>query len=184
VAFRLADWLPRWHNRASIMPFDRTTVFEQCRQALGMTQEELGRAMGVARRTAQRWASQGIPSYELPNLARLVHPRAPALAREIVAASGSTLEAAGIVAPAPPPVPAPAPPPPPLPAGVVDAVVCAAADAMDRMPKEVRPGLYAAFARAKEIGLTVDVVERALRAMLEPTPPAPIDPPAPKRARR
>lgn len=138
--------------------------------------------LGVSRRTAQRWSSQGMPSYEMTNLARVVHPREPALAADIVAALGTTLEAQGIVPPAPP-APAIPPPPPEPPAGVVDAVVCAAAEAMEMMPNEVRPGLYAAFARAREIGLTVDVIERALRSRLrsaEAPPPEPRDPPEPK----
>jgi hypothetical protein len=166
------------------MAFDPKAVFEMCRQALGATQEELGLMLGVSRRTAQRWSTQGIPSYELIDLARVVHPRAPALAAEIVAALGTTLDRAGIVPPAPPAAPAAALTHPPD--VVVDAVVCAAADAMQMLPNEVRPGLHAAFARAKEIGLSVDVIERALRARLRPaeptpTPPEPIDAAAPKR---
>jgi DNA-binding XRE family transcriptional regulator len=156
---------PCMHHRAPAMTQDRRALFELSRRALGATQEELGRLLGVSRRTAQRWSSQGIPSYELMALARLVHPRDPALASEIAAALGTTLEAAGIAPPAPPP-PAPAPAAPPISDGVVDAVVCAAAEAMDMMPNEIRPGLLAAFARAKEIGLTVEVVERALRSRL------------------
>jgi len=85
------------------------------------------------------------------------------------AAAGMTLEVAGI----PQPPPAPPPPPPPPPDGIVDAVVCAAAEAMEMMPKEVRPGLLAAFGRAKEIGLTVDVIERALRSKLQGAQPVP-----------
>ncbi|MDP9000984.1 MAG: helix-turn-helix domain-containing protein [Myxococcota bacterium] len=155
------------------MPLDPKALFERCRDALGLTQEELGRMLGVSRRTAQRWSTQGIPSYSIIDLARVAHPRDPALATEIVTALGTTLEAAGIVAPAPPGAPAP------VPDGVVDAVVCAAAEAMEMMPNEVRPGLLAAFARASEIGLTVDVIEHALRARLHaadaPLPPVPLD---------
>jgi transcriptional regulator with XRE-family HTH domain len=145
------------------MPHDRRALFELSRQALGTTQQELGQMLGVARRTAQRWAASGIPSYSLADLARVVHPRDPALAGEIARAAGMTLEAAGIAQ-------RPAPPPQSPPDGVVDAVVCAAAEAMELMPKEVRPGLYAAFARAKEIGLTVDVIERALRSKVQTSP--------------
>jgi transcriptional regulator with XRE-family HTH domain len=153
------------------MAISPLAAFELCRQALGTTQEELGRMLGVSRRTAQRWTRQGIPSEELPNLARLVHAKDAALAAAIVAAAGTTLEAVGIVKPAAPP-----PLPPPLPDWAVDAVVCATAEAMHLLPNEVRPGLHAAFARAKEIGLSVDVIERVLRSKLrianEP-PPAP-----------
>jgi hypothetical protein len=151
------------------MPHDPHAWFELARQALGTTQQKLGEQLGVSRRTAQRWGAHGMPSYHLPDLARLVHPRDPGLAREIAAAAGMTLEVAGLAQPPP----APPPPPPPPPDGIVDAVVCAAAEAMEMMPKEVRPGLLAAFGRAKEIGLTVDVIERALRSKLQSTQPVP-----------
>jgi transcriptional regulator with XRE-family HTH domain len=154
------------------MPDDRLAFFELARQALGTTQEALGKRLGVSRRTAQRWGASGIPSYELTDLARLVLPRDRALAVKIAAAAGTTLDAAGIEPPPPPPAPPPD--------GVVDAVVCAAAEAMEMMPKEVRPGLHAAFARAKEIGLTVDVIERALRLKLQVVPaPALAEAPVP-----
>ncbi len=167
--------------------------FELARVALGTTQEGLGAMLGVSRRTAQRWANSGVPATSLPDLARVVHPRAPDLAREIATHMGVTLEGLGIAPPPAPadlapqlPAPLPLPPPPrPLPDGVVDAVVCAAAEAMSLMPAQVRPGLYAAFARAKEIGLEVDVVERVLRGVLHPPPVAEkAPPPANKRAGR
>jgi len=44
--------------------------------------------------------------------------------------------------------------------------VCATCEAMQMMPADVRPGLYAGFARAKELGLTVEFLERALGAAL------------------
>jgi hypothetical protein len=87
------------------MSRDPRAFFELSRQALGTTQEDLGRMLGVSRRTAQRWSGHGIPSHELAGLARLVHPRDPALASEIVGALGTTLEAAGIVPPAAPRAP-------------------------------------------------------------------------------
>jgi hypothetical protein len=154
-------------------------------QAMGKTQAGLGEALGVARRTAQRWAQNGVPSYHMPELAKVVHPHDANLAAEIAAAVGTTLEALGLVVPAAVPSlePAPAlvheataaasaasaakpesPPAPAMPDAVVDAVVCAAAEVMNLPPREVRAGLHAAFASAKEIGLTVDAVERALRA--------------------
>jgi hypothetical protein len=150
------------------MSFDPATLFETCRTLFGTTQEGLGKLLGVSRRTAQRWANTGIPGYYLIDVARLVHSRDPALARAIVTALGTTLEAQGLVLPAPTSLPLPpaAPPAADPPGGIVDAVVCAAAEAMEMMPREVRPGLHAAFARAKEIGLTVDLIERALRSKL------------------
>ncbi len=144
------------------MSLSAAALFELSRQALGATQAELGAMLGASRRAAQRWSDRGVPSYHLLDLARLVHPRNPSLAEQLAAAAGTTLEAAGIVLPAPPVV---AVPPAATPAdGVVDAVVCAAAEAMDMKPPDVRAGLHAAFARAREIGLTVDFVERVLGA--------------------
>jgi hypothetical protein len=151
--------------------------FEASRAALATTQRELGAQLGISRRTAQRWTRDGTPGHMVAPLARLVHARDPELATRMVAALGMTLGAAGIAVPDPP---APSPPSvraaaaPPL-EGLVDAVVCAAADAMDQTPQEVRPGLLAAFCRAQEIGLTMEAIEGVLRARLriaEPPPPA------------
>ena len=172
VGTPVANSAPPTHDVAPAMSFNPATLFETCRTLFGTTQEGLGKLLGVSRRTAQRWANTGIPGYYLMDVARLVHPRDPALAREIVTALGTTLEAQGLVLPAPTPSPLPPPAPAPDPPdGIVDAVVCAAAEAMEMMPKEVRPGLHAAFARAREIGLTVDLVERALRSKLRGADP-------------
>jgi hypothetical protein len=136
--------------------------FELSRRAIGTTQAGLGKMLGVSRRTAQRWSESGVPGHSLALLAEAVHPYDASLAGQIASTLGTTLEALGIVQPPPLPPPASPAPPAPPPSGVVDAVVCAAAEAMNMTPRDVRPGLHAAFARAKEIGLTVDVVERAL----------------------
>jgi hypothetical protein len=56
----------------------------------------------------------------------------------------------------------PPPPPPPSTDEIVDAVVCAAAEAMDLMPREVRPALLAAFARARRLGLGFEAIEKRL----------------------
>jgi hypothetical protein len=44
----------------------------------------------------------------------------------------------------------------------VEAVVCAAADALNVPPATVRASLFAAFGRARELRLSVEEVERAL----------------------
>ena len=175
-----------------LMAKARRPFFLLAHQAMGKTQAGLGESLGVARRTAQRWAQSGVPPYHMADLARLVHPYDPDLAAEIAAAVGTTLEALGLVVPAAAPALAPAAAPalasapavtsegmraavasapgpasapaPAMPDAVVDAVVCAAAEVMNLPPRDVRAGLHAAFASAKEIGLTVDAVERALRA--------------------
>jgi hypothetical protein len=136
------------------------------RRTLILSQNDLARKLGVSRRTGQRWsAGSGPVGTDLQNMARLVYPADAALAAEIAAAGGTTLEALGVLPPPPPPPPA-LPPPVPVapPDRVVDAVVCAAAEAMQVMPQSVRPAVLAAFACARELGLTVEGVERVLRA--------------------
>jgi DNA-binding XRE family transcriptional regulator len=154
----------------------------EARRLLGMSQGELGELLGSSRRSGQRWdggRSSPTPK-QLHALSALVHPKDPELAAQIAMAGGSTLEQLGIVPPPPPPAPlarpippprppppvsapAPAPPPsPPPPEDVVDAVVCAAAEAIDVMPRTIRPALLAAFRRARRLGLDVATVERAL----------------------
>jgi hypothetical protein len=168
--------------------------FERARVALGnVTQAELGEKLGVSKRTAQRYSDKGVQPHYLKELARLVYPFDAVLAAEIAGSMGHTLESLGVVVPpppAPPPVvvveapppPLPPPPPPPPPDGIVDAVVCAAAEAMEMMPRDVRPALLAAFKRAREIGVTVDMVERVLHASI-PALPAPPPVPTAKRSR-
>jgi transcriptional regulator with XRE-family HTH domain len=132
------------------------------RAALHLNQNELANKLGVSRRTGQRWTAHNGPTgTDLHNLARLVHPADAALAAEIAAAGGTTLEALGVF---PPPAQVPAGLPEGQPDRVVDAVVCAAAEAMQVMPQSVRPAVLAAFTCARELGLTVEGVERVLRA--------------------
>ena len=46
-------------------------------------------------------------------------------------------------------------------------MVCAAAEAMGAAPPAVRPVLLVAFRRAREVGLNVEEVERALSEVVE-----------------
>jgi hypothetical protein len=143
----------------------------EAQHTLTTSQSGLGRLLGgVTRRTVsryQRGKTSPYPSH-LHNLAKHIHPLNAALAAEIAAAGGATLESLGIVLPPPPQAPVPAAPPAPPPIDplqarlLVDAIVCAAAEALDVPPKNVRSVLHAAFARAKETGLPVDVIEKAL----------------------
>jgi hypothetical protein len=45
-----------------------------------------------------------------------------------------------------------------------EAVVCAAADALDLPPSRVRAALVAAFRRAGEAGISIEAAERAIAA--------------------
>ena len=138
-----------------------SALLYEARGVLGVgSQGALGSLLGSSVRSGQRWETgRSSPTgAQLQTLAALVYPRNADLAAEIASAIGHNLVSLGIVAP-----PAPAPPPPTLPAeDVVDAVVCAAADAIHVTPRDVRPALLAAFARARRLGLSVEVVEKAL----------------------
>jgi len=153
------------------MPTDHSAFFLLACHALGSSQKDLGEKLGVSRRTAQRYSRSGVPFHLMPDLARLVYPHDDSLASDIARGAGQTLESLGLVKP--PPAKPPAPPPPPSPPeGVVDAVVCAAAEAMEMMPRDVRPGLLAALVRAREIGVPIDLVERVLRKGVQGAAPS------------
>jgi transcriptional regulator with XRE-family HTH domain len=161
---------------------------------LGMFHGELADVLGVSRRTVSRWGQDGarLRLDQVAKVAELAYAHDPSLAAEIAAAAGETLVTLGLEAAAPPePRAAPeppmhpeppmppelppivaAPPPPPVvpapprvaPQNLVDAVVCAAAEALDVSPRVVRPGLLAAIRCAREVGLTVEEMEAALSA--------------------
>ena len=133
---------------------------------LGMTHRAFGEALGASERTAARWVRRVSPLSvpQLCTLARLVYPRDPELAETLAAAASETLESLGIVTSAPPAPPPAALPPPLAPHLVADLVVCAAADALGAAPSAARGALLAAFARARELGLSVAEVEAALAA--------------------
>ena len=135
------------------------------RNRLGMSQRQFGPALGVSHRTASRWDTGRSSPFEphLRALAALLVPVDRELAEEAAAHAHETLEELGLVAPPPPPGPAPPPPKSPVTANdLVDAVVCAGAEASDASPRALRPVLYVAFKRARELGLSVDDVEKVL----------------------
>jgi hypothetical protein len=138
----------------------------RARYTLSTAHSDVPSLLHTSKRTMQRWqAAQSHPSdTELAAIARHLHPIDPQLAGSVAEAMGQTLETLGIVAPQPPPPPALPPMPRHL---VVDAVVCAAADATDAAPSAVRAILLAAFRRARELGLSTDEVEKALQVKVE-----------------
>jgi hypothetical protein len=139
-------------------------------RALGLNQENLGKILGgVSRRTV--WRYQGGHSrpqaHELHGLARHVFLVDASLAGQLAAASGATLESLGLVvalpkAEATPVSLAPAPMDPVQARLLADAVVCAAAEALDVSPRVIRSVLYTAFVRASETGLSMDAIAIAL----------------------
>jgi transcriptional regulator with XRE-family HTH domain len=141
----------------------------RAQRALGMTHRQFGEALGASERTSLRWIAgrSSVTVEHLRTLARLVYPSNPALAASLAEASSETLESLGIVPPSPPPRPA-------LPAHLVgDHLVCAAAEAFGGTPSAARAALHAAFARALEMGLSLEEVANALAASAPVRPPAP-----------
>lgn len=166
--------------------------------ALGLPHREFGPLLGSSLRTAERWAAKrSLPSDDqLVKLTRHVHARDPALAAALAAALGGSLEQLGIVPPpkpappappvaaalpAPPPPALPPPPPPVPPEALAEFVVCATADALELVPRVIRPALRAAFVRARELGLDVAAIAEALA---RPTVVAPAPAPAAKQVKQ
>jgi DNA-binding XRE family transcriptional regulator len=145
--------------------------------ALGLSQEELGKRLGVSRRTMVRWAAghNGPSIAQWVAIVRYVHPVDPALAARIAEEMGESLESFGLARTSPSRAGSAATPEPapraPLSVGVlVDSIVCAAAEAVATTPQAIRPALLAAFERAALAALTVDEVRAALRVTAAASP--------------
>jgi hypothetical protein len=153
----------------SFLPRDVRALVTQGQNRLGMSHARFGEALGSSTRTVARWsAGQSTPSVDqIRALAALVYPLDAALAEQLARATSVTLEELGLRAPQAPPLSALAR------SAVVDAVVCAAADAMQGAPSVARKALVAAFARASELGVSLADVEAALTAAKTPLEPAP-----------
>lgn len=125
---------------------------------LRLTQTEAARRLGLVHRTVNRWAlGDSAPNAaRFTALVRMIHALDPASAEELAASAGWTLAAAGIAT---------------TKAGAlsrearlaIDSVLCSAFDAFDGTPKTLRPALAAALARMRELGLSIDDAERALK---------------------
>jgi hypothetical protein len=137
----------------------------EARRELRMTQEEFGHALGSSHRSAVRWdAGEATPSdHQLHTLARLLYPTNRALATEVAdAAGGETLKSLGLEGSAPSPAP-PAPATLPRAEDLVDILVLAAVELTGSSPATVRPMLHAVFRRGREVGITMEAAEKALR---------------------
>jgi len=163
-------------------------LIEAQRRLFG-SQTSLGEIMGgLSRKTISRYqCGNGRPHpTHIHPLVRRLHPVDPVLAEKLAAFSGTTLEALGLVEVKPArPEPSPASAPAFIAAArasderqvrlLVDAVLCAAANALDVPPRSVRGVLFAAFSQAKETGLSLDALVNGL---------APSRPSTPRRKRR
>lgn len=132
---------------------------------LGLGRAEFAQRFYTSTRTMSRWSSKrSEPGEDLyKSVIKAVHPLDPGLAERMATAAGWTLASLRLPAPAGPPR---ACPPSHL---LVDAIVCAAADAMKERPAIVREGLRAAFARARALGMTLEAVDAALASTAAPS---------------
>jgi hypothetical protein len=169
-----------------LLTLSPATLF-RCMQAARTNQMGLARILGISDRTLSRRLSGGgavVLPHHLQALAGAVFPNDSGLAAELAGMGGTTLEALGLGQPAPPP-PVAAPPAPvaasprpgsaPLPVttALLDSIVCAAADLHDLPSRQVRPMVAAAFARAHELGFTLEAVTRGFAASPPPVVPKP-----------
>jgi transcriptional regulator with XRE-family HTH domain len=168
------------HSRAiPSEPLPRLLV--EAQHALGGSQTDLGKLVGVSRRTVWRWqGGQSSPDgREILTIIGKVHAVNAPLAARLAQAYGETLESLGIVPP-PKAIERPIEKPDPLAdplqrRAFVDAVVCAAAEALDVSPRLVRRVLAIAVARARDTGVSLDVLGETLgrrAATLKPKPAA------------
>jgi hypothetical protein len=166
------------------MPTPLPLLLTLARETLHLNQLGLAQVLGSSLRTVQRYEARRAtpPAWELHRLADAVRPLDADLASQIDVwaprpappppPATASVPAASTVLPAPA-LPAPPPLPPPVPAGVlVDAVVCAAAEAMSLSPQAIRPAVLAAFARARDVGLTMEAVVEVLAPPPLPAPAA------------
>ena len=130
-----------------------TALLLEASRALSLNQRELAELLGISSRTVQRWfARRSSPiSLHWHALARATHGAQPALAARLARQGGSSLEELALVAQ-----------PPRASDVLADAVVCAAAEAIDVAPGAIRPALLAAVRRARQLRLTLEDLEVSL----------------------
>jgi transcriptional regulator with XRE-family HTH domain len=120
------------------MPRPLPLLLHHARTALRVSQNELSQRLGVSRRTGQRWNKGGGP------IGIDIHN----LARLVFPVDAALATEIALVG-----------------ATTLEALGLVP---MPVMPQSVRPAVLAAFACAKELGLTVEAVERVLRTRNQP----------------
>jgi len=162
-------------SQAYPLTMDTRELMARAQTALGVSQEKMGKLIGVSRRTIIRYQQRGgilFPG-KWETLARACYPRDRALAIVLAARAGATLVDLGLEQPPPPPAP-PAPPSPapeasapkrpaPLPEHMLDSILCAAASAMQASPQAASPPVFAAFERAVALGMSCEEVLAIMR---------------------
>jgi transcriptional regulator with XRE-family HTH domain len=131
----------------------------KAQNALGVSQGQLGDMLGLSRQTVWRYQTgQSNPlASSLQDLARRIRAIDAGLASRLAGAGNGARKASFRRATTTSPGTGP-----PETRLLVDAIVCAAAEALDASPRTVRRALLAAFARARDTGLALDAIETAL----------------------
>ncbi len=134
----------------------------QARRLIAYTNREFAELQGVSIRTVIRHQREGgvASPFRYEPIIRAVYPKDRALAAKLAAATGHDLVTLGLEGQAPVP--------PKLRPEHADAVVYAAADALGLAPRQVRPAVLAAFARAGELGLDLRELAAAFAAERAP----------------
>jgi transcriptional regulator with XRE-family HTH domain len=155
---------------------------QRCLEAGQMNLKDLANALGISTRTVSRWyngAGGFLTPQQYHRLARAMARHDLALADEIARLGGTTLEALdlgprALAAASAASNQAVAVPPGAMPVAYADVVLCTVAERLDLSPRQLRPILAAAFARAHELGLTTEMLARAFADSdgKRPTPPA------------
>jgi transcriptional regulator with XRE-family HTH domain len=137
-------------------------ILIDARMALKMSQAQFGAALGSSKRTASRWdTGRSTPVPEaLQRLAALLAPAHRGLADEVAGAMGQTLVSLGLETQAPAAAAGAAPV---SQRDRVDLVVLAAVEGSGLLPSAVRAVLHAAVKRARELGLSIDAIDDALK---------------------
>ena len=155
------------------MPLPPFSLVLAAKQTLHLTNQEMAQRLGMSLRTFQRnIATGGLRDDEdVETLVRAVHPKDPALAAKLAQASGRSVEAMGLVPAATRPASshdgATGCQHPILAAARsehADAVVYAAADALEVAPGAIRAAVAAAFTRAHELGVSLETLAPLLAA--------------------
>jgi hypothetical protein len=139
-------------------------ALHRAKSTLGESDAGLGRKVGSGRKTVGRWlAGRSAPSASsIATLARLVQPIDASLALELVRAVNATHDSPALAKYKLSEEPFLPREERQLAPHLVDAVVCAACDAMEVTPKAVRPALLAAFTRVQALGIDVAALAKAL----------------------
>ena len=138
-------------------------AIREARLAVRLTQEELGRQIGLKGRAVYRWERDAsVPRrFVRGSVVRAIAMRNPEVAARLATAFETHAKRkSGFVAPEP----APAPPPPPLDPVALEFALFAMADELDLAPRRLRASLTRLFPRVAQAGYSLDSARHAFEA--------------------